>query len=119
MAEKKTVAAEGSKRKGQKTRAELIKDNDALQMILSEQAEEIESLKASREAWVRKCEELTGQMDDVSEERERLKELSEDYLKGYERCEKRRSELESALYDLRDHPWQNLWNHIKAVLGIG
>lgn len=78
-----------------------------------------DDLEKSRQAWVLKCETLTGQLDDVSEERERLKELSEDYLKGYERCEKRRSELESALYDLRDHPWRNLWNHIKAELGIG
>lgn len=105
MAETKTVAAEGSKRKGQKTRAELIKDNDALQMILSEQAEEIESLKASREAWVRKCEELTGRAEELEQSNEALQDVSREYLQNY--------------FDLRDHPWKNLLRPIKAVLGIG
>lgn len=111
MAEKKT-AADGRKRKGQKTRAELIKDNDALQMILSEQAEEIESLKASREAWVRKCEALTGQLQETMEEREKLKELADEYLSAYYRLDAKHDKL------IR-HPWCNLWRHIKEALGIG
>lgn len=78
-----------------------------------------DDLEQSRQAWALKCEKLTGQLDETMKERERLKGLAEDYLEGYERCENRRSELESALYDLRDHPWCNLWRHIKEALGIG
>lgn len=110
MAEKKT-AADGRKRKGQKTRAELIKDNDALQMILSEQAEEIESLKASREAWVRKCEELTGQLEETMKERAYYERRAQEAYSFYHEADD-----ENKL--LRNHPWKNLWRHIKEALGL-
>lgn len=71
-----------------------------------------DDLEKSRQSWVRKCEALTGQLQETMEERERLKELAEDYLKSY--CE------ENDLYnDLRAHPWKNLWRHIKGALGVG
>lgn len=147
MAEKKTVAAECSKRKGQKTRAELLEENKKLKENVKhltencsyldvqrrDYAEQLQNanktvesvclardalqrrcdyLEKSRQAWVMKCDALTGQLYDVSEERERLKELAEDYLKSF-------YEENHLRNDLLVHPWKNLWNHIKAVLGVG
>ena len=37
----------------------------ALNLIVLELNEQIESLKTSREVWVRKCEELTGKLEEV------------------------------------------------------
>lgn len=140
MAEKKTVAAEGSKRKGQKTRAELLEENKKLKANVKhltencsyldvqrrDYAEQLQNanktvesvclardalqrrcddLEKSRQAWVRKCEELTGRAEELKQSNEALQDVSREYLQNY--------------FDLRDHPWKNLWNHIKAVLGIG
>ena len=71
-----------------------------------------DDLEKSRQAWVMKCEALTGQLQETMEERERLKELAEDYLKEYYK-------LDDEYDELILHPWKNLWRHIKEALGIG
>lgn len=84
----------------------------ALKMIALEQIEEIESLKESREAWVRKCEELTGQQEATKKEQKYYeRRAQEGYFLYHEACDECKA--------LRDHPWRNLWNHIKEALGIG
>lgn len=70
-----------------------------------------DNLEKSRQAWVRKCEALTGQLQEMMEERERLKGLAEDYLKSF-------YEENHLRNDLLVHPWKNLWRHIKEALGI-
>ena len=49
----------------QPTPDEMRDEIRALNLIVSELNERIESLKTSREVWVRKCEELTGKLEDV------------------------------------------------------
>ena len=49
----------------QPTPDEMRDEIRALNLIVLELNERIESLKISREAWVRKCEELIGKLEDV------------------------------------------------------
>lgn len=49
----------------QPTPDEMRDEIRALNLIVLELNEQIESLKTSREAWVRKCEELTWKLEDV------------------------------------------------------
>ena len=49
----------------QPTPDEMRDEIRALNLIVLELNERIESLKTSREAWVRKCEELTWKLEDV------------------------------------------------------
>ena len=70
-----------------------------------------DDLEKSRQAWVLKCEALTGQLQDVLEEREKLKGLSEDYLKAF-------YQLSEGYAELTRHPWKNLWHYVEAVLGL-
>ena len=63
-----------------------------------------DDLEKSRQAWVMKCEEVAGCFDDLHEVYNSLRELATDYLRHYS--------------DLYDHPWKNLWRHIKEALGI-
>lgn len=49
----------------QPTPDEMRDEIRALNLIVLELNEQIESLKTSREVWVRKCEELTGKLEDV------------------------------------------------------
>lgn len=95
----------------QPTLGDLAEENEtlkgglqALKMIALEQIEEIESLKESREAWVRKCEELTGQLEEADAEVLRLKDYAADWIEEWR-----------AAYN---HPLQCLWQNIKAVLGF-
>lgn len=71
-----------------------------------------EDLVISRQAWVMKCDALTGQLQETMEERERLKELADNYLKEYYK-------LDGEYDELILHPWRNLWRHIKEALGVG
>ena len=49
----------------QPTPDEMRDEIRALNLIVLELNEQIESLKTSREAWVCKCEELTGKLEDA------------------------------------------------------
>ena len=49
----------------QPTPDEMRDEIRALNLIVLDLNERIESLNISREAWVRKCEELAGKLDDV------------------------------------------------------
>lgn len=49
----------------QPTPDEMRDEIRALNLIVLELNEQIESLKTSREVWVLKCEELTGKLEDV------------------------------------------------------
>lgn len=71
-----------------------------------------DDLEQSRQAWVMKCEALTGQLQETMEEREHLRGLTGAYLKAYY---KRTDEYDELIL----HPWRNLWRHIKEALGIG
>ena len=70
-----------------------------------------DDLEKSRQAWVMKCDALTGQLQETMEERERLKELADNYLKEYYK-------LDGEYDELILHPWRNLWRHIKEAIGI-
>lgn len=95
----------------QPTLGDLAEENEtlkgglqALKMIALEQIEEIESLKESREAWVRKCEDLTGQLEEADAEVLRLKDYAADWIEEWrEAC---------------NHPLRCMLENIKAVFGI-
>ena len=88
----------------QPTPDEMRDEIRALNLILLEFNEQIESLKTSREAWVRKCEELTGQLEDADEEIIRLKDYAMDWREAWrEAC---------------NHPLRCMLENIKAVFGI-
>lgn len=76
----------------------------ALNLIVLELNEQIESLKTSREAWVRKCEELTGKLEEADAEIIRLKDYAMDWIEAWrEAC---------------NHPLRCMLANIKAVFGI-
>lgn len=88
----------------QPTPDEMRDEIRALNLILLEFNEQIESLKTSREAWVRKCEELTGKLEDADEEIIRLKDYAMDWREAWrEAC---------------NHPLRCMLENIKAVFGI-
>lgn len=88
----------------QPTPDEMRDEIRALNLIVLELNERIESLKTSREAWVRKCEELTGKLEEADAEVLRLKDYAADWIEEWR-----------AAYN---HPLRCLWQNIKAVLGF-
>lgn len=88
----------------QPTPDEMRDEIRALNLILLEFNEQIESLKTSREAWVRKCEELTGKLEEADAEIIRLKDCAMDWIEEWrEAC---------------NHPLRYMLENIKAVFGI-
>lgn len=76
----------------------------ALNLIVLELNERIESFNISREAWVRKCEELTGKLEEADAEIIRLKDYAMDWIEAWrEAC---------------NHPLRCMLENIKAVFGI-
>lgn len=76
----------------------------ALNMLVLELNEQIESLKTSREAWVRKCDELTGKLEEADAEIIRLKDYAMDWIEEWrEAC---------------NHTLRCMLENIKAVFGI-
>lgn len=70
-----------------------------------------DDLEKSRQAWVRKCAALTGQLQETMEEREHYeRRAQEGYCLYHEACDECKV--------LLDHPWRNLWRHIKEAIGI-
>lgn len=77
-----------------------------------------DDLEKSLQAWVRKCEALTGQLQEVTEERERLREKVDDFDRARAAQARIITDAEAAHLYLYDHPWKNLWRHIKEALGL-
>ena len=88
----------------QPTPDEMRDEIRALNLIVLELNEQIESLKTSREAWVRNCEELTGKLEAADAEIIRLKDYAMDWIEAWrEAC---------------NHPLSCMLENIKAVFGI-
>lgn len=88
----------------QPTPDEMRDEIRALNLIVLELNERIESLKTSREAWVRKCEELAWKLEEADAEIIRLKDYSMDWREAWrEAC---------------NHPLRCMLENIKAVFGI-
>ena len=88
----------------QPTPDEMRDEIRALNLIVLELNEQIESLKTSREVWVRKCEELTGKLEEADAEIIQLKDYAMDWI------EERREAC--------NHPLRCMLENIKAVFGI-
>lgn len=88
----------------QPTPDEMRDEIRALNLILLEFNEQIESLKTSREAWVRKCEELTWKLEEADAEIIRLKDYAMDWREAWR--------------DACNHPLRCMLENIKAVFGI-
>lgn len=136
MADKKVKsvvdAAEQGRRKGQQTRAELLEENKALKEVkyLSDQCSYLDvqrrefsgdadfcrkkyyEMRTSRDAWILKCEELTGNVEELVNECENLKELSSGYLREY-------YDLEDKYKEIIAHPWSNLCSYLKGMVFLG
>jgi len=137
MADKKVKsvvdAAEQGRRKGQQTRAELLEENKALKekveylsdqcSYLDVQRKEISGdadwsrkkyyeMRTSRDAWILKCEELFGNVEELTGECYKLKELSSGYLREY-------YDLEDKYKEVVAHPWSNLLRYLKKLVGLG
>ena len=84
----------------QPTPDEMRDEIRALNLIVLDLNEQIESLKTSREAWVRKCEELTGKLEEADAE----KDYAMDWIEAWrEAC---------------NHPLRCVLEKIKAVFSI-
>lgn len=88
----------------QPTPDEMRDEIRALNLIVLELNAQIESLNISREAWVRKCEELTWKLEEADAEIIRLKDYAMDWIEEWrEAC---------------NHPLRCMLENIKAVFGI-
>ena len=88
----------------QPTPDEMRDEIRALNLIVLELNAQIESLNISREAWVRKCEELTWKLEEADAEIIRLKDYAMDWIEEWrEAC---------------NHPLRCMIENIKAVFGI-
>lgn len=139
MAEKKT-AADGSKRKGQATRAELLEENKKLKENVKHLTENCSYLDVQRRDYAEQLQNANKTVESVCLARDALQRRCDDLEKSRQawvmKCEAligRAEELKQSnealrdvsreylqhYFDLRDHPWKNLLRPIMEVFGVG